>query len=211
MWAALIQFTSFTAMTSGQVVNLIICVAAFIFSAVWPVGVTIYVFRKHFTTNVNSFRYLYHDLFYLKISSVADEPKSYLYTIMKTVRLFIYASFIALSTSNSIIGPVILIFVNVADGIFAYFLDIYREGIYLATRIVENLLMSIAAVLCLVIFGFSDNSSFSQESYESVGFGVDTIFVLVIINGILRVFYLGYKKVSEWRWGTYDIGEHGEK
>lgn len=152
-------------MSSGQIVNLIICVAALVFSGLWPVLVTIYVFKKHFTTNVNTFRYLYHDLFYLKISSVADEPKSYLYTIMKTIRLFIYASFIALSTNTSVIGPVILIFVNVADGIFAYFLDIYREDLYLATRIIENLLLSIAAVLCLVIFGFSDMSSFSQESY----------------------------------------------
>jgi len=161
----MMQFTNFSATSNGQIVNLIICASAFIISAGWPIVVTIYVFKKHFTTNVNSFRYLYHDLFYLKISSVADEPKYYLYTIMRAVRHLSYAVFIGLFINQSIIGPVILIFANVADSVFSFFLDIYREGIYLMTRILENLLLSIAAVLCLVIFGFSDMSSFSQASY----------------------------------------------
>lgn len=37
------------------------------------------------------------------------------------------------------------------------------------------------------------------------------VFVLIVINGIMRFLYLGYTKVQEWRIGTYDVGEVGEK
>jgi hypothetical protein len=33
----------------------------------------------------------------------------------------------------------------------------------------------------------------------------------MIVNGIARFFYLAYKKAYEWKIGTYDIGEVGEK
>lgn len=136
MWAASMQFTNFSAQNSGQTVNLVICVIAFIISVTWPIVVSIYLYKRHFTTNVNSMRYLYHDIFYLKISSLADEPKYFLYTIVKAARLFLYAFFIGLSINQSIIGPVILIFANLSDCVYIYFLDIYRDALYLATRII---------------------------------------------------------------------------
>lgn len=67
----MLQFTNFSG-KGGQAVNLVICVLAFIISIVWPIVVTIYTYRRHFTMNIKHFRYCYHDLYYLKISSVAD-------------------------------------------------------------------------------------------------------------------------------------------
>lgn len=32
----------------------------------------------------------------------------------------------------------------------------------------------------------------------------------MVINGLVRVIYLIYKKVEEWSMGTYDVGERGE-
>lgn len=108
MWACMVQFTSF----EGNKLNLAICVLAFIVGTLWPLIVTIYTYRKHFTTNVKHFLYLYHDLFYLKTSSLCNEPKSYMYVGMRAMRLLAYAIFIALFVNQSIIGPVILIFFN---------------------------------------------------------------------------------------------------
>lgn len=112
MWACFMQFTDFQA-TGGQVVSLIVCVAAFIVAIIWPIVATVYTYRSHFVVNINHFRYLYHDLYYLKISSVADQPKYYLYVLVRFCKIFAYAVFIALFISNTIIGPVILIFVNI--------------------------------------------------------------------------------------------------
>lgn len=86
--------------------------------------------------NVNHFRYCYHDIFYLKISSVADEPKYYLYVAVKFGKLLAYAIFIALFINQFIIGPVLLIFANIIEGTIAYFLKIYRSEYYLFTRII---------------------------------------------------------------------------
>lgn len=157
MWACMIQFTNFTG-EGGKKLNLAICIIAFIIAFLWPFAVTVYT---AFFTGVKYIKhsiYLYHDIYYLKISSVGDQPKFYLYTIVKTGRLLAYAVFIGLFVNQSIIGPVLLIFVNLIDGLISYFLDIYRTGAYLLTRLIENTLLIIAAILCLVIFAFSDAS-----------------------------------------------------
>ena len=210
MWACMLQFTSFSG-KGGQAVNLVICILAFIVALVWPMVVTIYTYRRHFTMNIKHFRYCYHDLYYLKISSVADEPKYYLYVALRFGKYLAYAIFIGLFVNQTIIGPVLLIFVNIVEAVIAYFLHIYRKGFYLYTRIIENLLLCVSAILCLLIFGFSDSESLSQEGYENLGYGLSVVFVLIVINGIMRFLYLAYTKVQEWRIGTYDVGDVGEK
>lgn len=61
----------------------------------------------------------------------------------------------------------------------------------------------------MVIYGFADRSSLEDSNYEDIGYGLTTVFVLLIINGIVRFLYLVYKKVNEWSIGTYDVGERG--
>jgi len=153
------QFTNFVGDGSKKV-NLVICILAFGFAFIWPFVVTIYNYYVHATTNAKHFLYLYHDIYYLKMSSLSDQPKYYLYVVMKTGRLLAYAVFIALFINQSIIGPVLLIFINLIDGAISFFLDIYRTGAYLLTRLLENILLVIAAILCLVLFGFSDDPTF---------------------------------------------------
>ena len=135
MWACMIQFTNFTGEGSKKL-NLAICIIGFIIAFVWPFAVTIYT---AFFTGVKYIKhsiYLYHDIYYLKISSVGDQPKFYLYTLVKTGRLLAYAIFIGLFVNQSIIGPVLLIFVNLIDGLISFFLDIYKTGAYLLTRLI---------------------------------------------------------------------------
>ncbi len=128
---------------------------------------------------------------------------------MRFGKLFAYAVFIALFINQSIIGPVLLIFFNIIEGVIAYFLKIYRSGYYLFTRVVENIMLCITAILCLVIYANGD--SMGQEAFENLGYGLGTVFVLMVINGVCRFIYLIYKKVLEWKIGTYDIGEVGDK
>lgn len=33
----------------------------------------------------------------------------------------------------------------------------------------------------------------------------------MVVNGLVRFFYLTYKKIEEWSLGNYDVGEKGEK
>ena len=107
----------------------------FTFYLVWPFVITIYTYRRHFTMNVNHFIYLYHDIYYLKISSVADEPKYYLYVCLRFLKYFAYAVFISMLIYQSIIGPVLLIFFNIIEAAISYFLEIYRSSFYLFTRV----------------------------------------------------------------------------
>lgn len=128
---------------------------------------------------------------------------------MRFGKLFAYALFIALFINQSIIGPVLLIFFNIIEAVIAYFLKIYRSGYYLFTRVLENLFLCISATLCLVIYANGD--SLGPESFENLGYGLATVFVLMVANGVCRFAYLIYKKIIEWKIGTYDIGEVGEK
>ena len=76
-------------------------------------------------------------------------------------------------------------------------------------RIIENILLIVAAILTLVIFGFADNSNMSHSAFENLGYGLSTVFILMVINGVIRVFYLTYRKINEWWVGNYDVGENG--
>ena len=143
------------------------------------------------------------------MSSLSDRPKYYLYVAMKTGRLLAYAVFIGLFINQTIIGPVLLIFINLIDGCMAFFLNIYRTGPYLLTRIIENLLLIISAILFLAILGVADDPDFKPTHFEDLGFGLSTVFVLIVINGFVRFIYLIYKKGQQWSIGTYDVGEHG--
>ncbi len=134
MWACMLQFTNFNS-NFGSPISLVICVFAFAVSLIWPFVVTIYTYRSHFTMNVNHFRYLYHDIYYLKISSVADEPKFYLYVCVRFGKAFLYTVFIALFINQNVIGPVILLLANLIEAAMAYFIKIYRSPFYLFTRI----------------------------------------------------------------------------
>lgn len=155
MWACMLQFTNF----SGPVLNLVICVLAFAIAVLWPIVVTVYIYRRHFTTNAKHFLYQYHDIMYLKTSSLCDNPKSYLYIGIKMGKLLAYAIFIALFVNNSIIGPVLLIFYNLIDGAIAIFLKIFHSSLYLLTRIIENVLLIIASIIIMIIFGFADTDT----------------------------------------------------
>jgi hypothetical protein len=76
-----------------------------------------------------------------------------------------YAIFIGLFVNQNIIGPVILLLLNIIEASMAYFIKIYRSPFYLFTRIIENILLVVAAILCLVIFGFSNSESLGQEQF----------------------------------------------
>lgn len=71
MWACMLQFTNFDA-TGVHVMSLVLCALSFIISILWPLVLNIYVYKRHSQMNVNQFRYLYHDIYYLKISSVGE-------------------------------------------------------------------------------------------------------------------------------------------
>jgi hypothetical protein len=60
-------------------------------------------------------------------------------------------------------------------------------------------------ILLLIVYGFSDNT-LGYSGYTSLGFGITTLFVLMIINGILRFLYLGYKKFKDFLRREYDYG-----
>lgn len=209
-WACFLQFTSFEA-DSGEVINLIICVIAFVVIVLWPFFVVLYTNRQHNRMNVNHFRYAYHDMYYLKISSVADDRKYYLYYLIRHSRIFAYALFIGLFVNEEIIGPVILIIISLIEMAYIFLLDVFRSQFYLFTRMFENLILVTAAVLCLVIYGFSDRDTLSSGDYDNIGYGVSVVFVVAIINAIARWLYLLYRKIQEWSYGTYDVGEAGEK
>jgi hypothetical protein len=39
---------------------------------------------------------------------------------------------------------------------------------------------------------------------------VAVVFIMLIINAVVRVIYLSYRKIKEWLSGNYDVGEQGE-
>ena len=71
---------------------------------------------------------------------------------------------------------------------------IFRDKVYLTFKLIENAGFIILEILLLIVYGFSDNTV-SKEGYASLGYGLDALHVLMIINGIVRFIYLGYKKI----------------
>jgi len=63
-------------------------------------------------------------------------------------------------------------------------------------KLIENFGFIILEILLLIVYGFSDNTV-SKEGYISLGYGLDALYILLIINGVVRFIYLGYKKIRE--------------
>lgn len=61
----------------------------------------------------------------------------------------------------------------------------------------------------MIIYGFADDT-ITNEGFISVGYGVGVLYILMIINGLVRVFYIGYKKIRDIWKDTYDYGDRGE-
>jgi hypothetical protein len=120
MWASFLQFYNFNATDGREGLNLAICIIAFVISLIWPIFVMIYTYRRHFKLNVNHFLYLYEDIYYRKISSVADNIKYYTYIAIRFGRYLFYGIFIALFINHEVIGPVILILVNLIELIYVF-------------------------------------------------------------------------------------------
>lgn len=112
MWSSFIQFSSFNGSTGEMRFNLAICIFSFMISLVWPIFVMIYTYRQHFVMNVEYFMYLYNDIYYRRISSIADKTRYYVYIGVRFGRYFCYALFIAVFIYQSIIGPVFLLTIN---------------------------------------------------------------------------------------------------
>lgn len=201
IWCGLLQFQYYSTNVSiasisleTQVINLIITMVAFVGSTVWPFFVMIYTWNRHKHLNLNHFHYLYDDIFYRRISSLADEVQSYLYIGIRFGRLFLYTILVALLMRQPIVGPVLLIFANVLEGIIVFVLQVYRNNILMGFKLFENTLFVVTAVLVLIFTNFSTSSSISDSDYFNVGYGIIVCFVLMIINAFIRFTYLIYDK-----------------
>ena len=185
--------------------NLALCIASFVISLIWPVFVMVYTYHQHLVINVEHFLYLYNDIYYRKISSIADETSYYLYIAVRFGRYFFYALFIAVFVYQNIIGPVILMAVSILEIIYIVNFDIYRDKVYLMFKIIENVGFVIVEILLLIVYGFSDDT-INKDGFVSIGYGISSLFILMIINGIARFIYLGYKKIRDFITGRYDYG-----
>lgn len=208
MWASFIQFHEFDGSTAEMRLNLTLCIFAFVISLIWPVFVMVYTYRQHLVINVEHFLYLYNDIFYRKISSIADKTSYYLYIAVRFGRCFFYALFIAVFIFQNIITPSILLAATVLEIIYVVKFKTFRDKIYLTFKIIENVGFVVVEILLLIIYGFSDDT-ISKEGFISLGYGLGVLYILMIVNGIARFFYLGYRKIGEFFAGRYDYGEKG--
>ncbi len=96
----------------------------------------VYTYDQHLVINVEHFLYLYNDIYYRKISSIANKTSSYLYIVVRFGRYFFYALFIAVFVYQNIIGPVILLAVSILEIIYIVNFSVYRDNVYLMFKII---------------------------------------------------------------------------
>lgn len=113
MFSSFIQFHDFYGDTSAMRANLALCIAAFVISLIYPIFVMVYTYHQHLVLNVEHFLYLYNDIYYRKISSIADKSSFYIYIAIRFGRYLFFALFIAIFIFQDIIAPVILLAVTV--------------------------------------------------------------------------------------------------
>lgn len=139
VWASFLQFFNFDGNTGAMRLNLALCIFSFIISILWPIFVMIYTYRQHLVINVEHFMYLYNDIYYRKISSLAEKASYYMYIAVRFGRYFFYALFIAVFIFRSTIGPVILLAVTFLEIIYVLKFKVYRDKLYLLLKIIENI------------------------------------------------------------------------
>jgi hypothetical protein len=133
------QFHNFEASTGEMRLNLVLCIVSFLISLIWPIFVIIYTYRQHSAINVEHSMYLYNDIFYRKISSLAEKGTYYMYIAVRFGRYLIFVLFIGVFIFQSIIGPVILLAVTLLEIIYILKFEVYRDKLYLLVKIFENI------------------------------------------------------------------------
>lgn len=114
MWAAFMQFYILKNDTAKERFNLALCFICFIISLLWPFFVITYTYYITNFKYSSEFLYYYEDIYFRKMVTTSERDfKYYLYIAVRFGRYLIMALFIAVFTYHEIIGPIILIAVNV--------------------------------------------------------------------------------------------------
>ena len=134
------------------------------------------------------------------------EFKYYLYIWIRFARYLLITLFIAVFTSYEIISALILIFVNLVEIVYLTQLKIWnRSTLGMILKVFENILFIFVEIALLFVYGFSN--TIDDADFINLGSALNVLYVIMIINGIIRVIHHFYLKTKNFR----EISKYGKE
>ena len=197
IWFCFVQFYGISSASRATVLNGVLCILAFICSISWPVFVTFYCRRQYYQLEYSEYLYFYEDIYFGKIPHY-ELPSTHHrigFPLFRAAKLFYIALVSCYFGANPILALFCLLIVHVAQLLYTKNQEIYLDKKYWLLRVIENGLFVVIQLITAVMLGC--NKIVSSSVYKAMGYFLSGLALLVIINGAVRVSYLGRQKYQE--------------
>lgn len=137
VWTAAVQFehlNSNSTYRSFRNFNGFLAIFMFVCSCLYPILMAFYLYRVKKIVLKESFGYIYEDIFFKRIKKSQDEYDSFIYIIVKFLRLFMYAFFGAMLVGQQIAAPVIMMVSTVLEYVYVLSKEIYLDRLLLVFK-----------------------------------------------------------------------------
>ena len=195
VWAAIIQCFNFTyshETTTTSITSLIFCIFVLSFTLVFPFIMIRYIRRQYDSLQYIEYYYWFENIFFLKLplqSLPSGQHRFWL--LLKNIKYILCLLVFALIGNYPFLCVMCLICIQLASLVYAQISFVEIDIWLKVMNIVEHVLLMILGLMFLIICITS--TYVSTVTYQNLGIGTLVMIWLLILNGLIRMGYLGLK------------------
>ena len=186
------QFNNFSypEKNSGSVFNMIFCLISFIGFVLASVILTLYIARKYFKLEYETFIKSFPSIYYKKIptSYLPTENHRIVYPLLRYFKIFMFCLFTAILGDHTIIIFVFMTLIFAGELFYAWFNEVYQDSLHLKFLLVESVLTGVLLLVQMIISQISEK--IETGGYLAFGYVHMSICIVIMLNGLGRSGYL---------------------
>ncbi len=198
------QFNNFTfpEKNSGSVFNMILCLIFFISFVLASVILTLYIARKYFKLEYETFVKSFPSVYYKKIptSYLPTQDHRIVYPLMRYFKIFMFCLFTAILHDHTIIIFVFMSLIFAGELIYAWFNEVYQDSLQMKFLLVESVLTGLLLFIQMIISQIS--GKIETVGYLAFGYVHMSICIVIMLNafgrsGYMIMNYLSVKSIKD--------------
>lgn len=186
------QFNNFTypEKNSGSAFNMAFCLISFIALVLASVILTLYIARKYFKLEYETFIKSFPSVYYKKIptSYLPTENHRIVYPLVRYFKIFMFCLFTAILGDHTVVIFVIMSLIFAGELFYAWFNEIYQDSLHLKFLLVESVLTGVLLFVQMIISQIS--GKIETTGYLAFGYVHMSICIVIMLNGLGRSGYL---------------------
>jgi hypothetical protein len=188
---------SYPEKNSGSVFKMIFCLISLIGFVLASIILTLYIARKYFKLEYESFIRSFPSVYYKKIptSYLPTENHRIVYPLIRYFKIFMFCLLTAILGDYTIIIFVFMTLIFAGELFYARFNEVYQDSLHLKFLLVESVLTVVLLFVQMVISQIS--AKIETSRYLVFGYVHMSICIVIMLNGLGRIGYLITNYLSE--------------